>query len=1502
MKKLIRGLFVLIMVVANNFSLIHAQQLERQVDEMFQLRNHLEKVYSKNPQQRHLEKQAAEQLYDSFKDYSQRMSAHPMLLKSSSRLIIPVVIHNIYEAQSMDGYVNDDRVHEAIQMLNDDYNLNNEFRSSIIDEFKDIEGDAGIEFRLAQIDPNGKHTTGITRHQSWLTMDGSWEHPEVKRICSWPREKYLNIWVVYSSDGENGSAWAYLPSQVADGSEREDLDGIVISEWALGKRTPGYYSTLTHEIGHFLGLEHTWGSAKIGSSGACDTDDGINDTPDCNGYGVDGDHYYISCGSLDNVQNFMELSKYANMYTMGQVSYMRNTLSQSVADRNNLCTRENYQETLIFDEPHLIFSNNVFEENIVNDGRISATSQLTLHNIEFALTGKLTKGVDFDVVNVPSGLSVEITVNSTSRAVIELIGNAQNHLEEHSIDNLTIVLKKAALNGDYKNLMNPDNTFAVQFKDLAGIVYHPYDDVYISIPDNKIWNWFVVPGFSMDYGAYINSILMLQTYQKPVVCEAGTHNISLLQTGDVVGPDSYWEAEGEDPDLHIIYNSGYTVWKGQTGYMGIKLWKSDGNGEIDYYYGYLELRVDADATGYEVLGVGYNPVPGQPIVVGVAASELIVPITDLYESDDNDGSIITNASLRLLSDQFSIDKGGFFEEGTHFSVSNLPAGLTVSVYVDDANNARIYINGNAVDHESVHSCNVGVIFENAAFLGGDVAMVANSSLNLALNFRDEYQIVYVDVEDFTVSSENSWQLYKLGYRDASFGVWYDNETNTSRIELYKNEGVSVDMNRNLVPLSEGTVIHEGLHWVAGGGFPEEHNVSAPTYSDWNGLEGYVGMRFAHKDQYFYGWAHIQVAADGQSYTIFDYAFNETLGEPIVAGRIQTEALVTLASDLLQESKNNDGTFDKIVDGELFFCDFAKSNSTLVEGEDFVVTGLPDGITIELNTSGSKTFSINLSGQMAKHERINSTQFEIVFQDVAFSGINSDEVAGYSVAFQISCFDVIDIDYVNMLDQKVDAANTWYSFYLHNTKFGIFFMDYEEETTLRFETYTQRMICASGTINLKPLPKGTVINKNSAWVAGGNYPDLHVVYSSEFTQWAGQTAYAGIEVVAADGIYYGWLRFHVAEDGSSYQLLDYVIQNIPGVPIITGEVDEGVILLATDRICDDATTKQFSESIIDLELNGAATFVSGSMVEDQHYMIQGLPTGFTASIQTVDNHNCQLIVSGDTRDYYNEQIINLEIEFTSEAFVSHVAADIAGAILPVQLSFEDPYDVNTKSYIDFSVGENYTWENFNLIDDFWGGLWYHSDSRSLFLEMYDDQVVCQPGTQNIILLEEDEAIGPDLTWESQGVDFPGQHLAYSDSYTELAGKEGYAGVRVQQDGKWHYGWIRLSINETGTRLMTTGFGICLRPETTIPAGHTSLALFSADKTTVQMGETIMFSDESLTPSDEWTWYFEGADQTGSIEQNPQVTYSVSGVYRVMLTVNSIEVKGASVVYEDYVYVE
>ncbi|MGD2093234.1 MAG: C1 family peptidase [Candidatus Aminicenantes bacterium] len=70
-----------------------------------------------------------------------------------------------------------------------------------------------------------------------------------------------------------------------------------------------------------------------------------------------------------------------------------------------------------------------------------------------------------------------------------------------------------------------------------------------------------------------------------------------------------------------------------------------------------------------------------------------------------------------------------------------------------------------------------------------------------------------------------------------------------------------------------------------------------------------------------------------------------------------------------------------------------------------------------------------------------------------------------------------------------------------------------------------------------------------------------------------------------------------------------------------------------------------------------------------------------------------------------------------------------------------------------------------------------------------------------------------------------------------------------------------------------------PESVTP--QPPVADFSADPTTVEVGNSVQFTDLSTNNPTSWDWTFEGGTPASSTDQNPQVTYNTIGTYTVTL---------------------
>lgn len=254
-----------------------------------------------------------------------------------SVLIIPVVVHVIHNYGAEN--VSDAQIFDMMRIINEDFAKLSSDTNEIDPDFKPIAGKTKLEFRLAQIDPDGNCTRGITRHVSELTANAD---DNVKDIVSWNTSKYFNIWVVRSISFGAG-AYAYYPGTIDP--QYEGVVCLASQFGSIGASSPSNFSarTMTHEIGHYFNLAHTWGdSNEPGSADNCLWDDDVEDTPNTVGVSNQGcNKNMMSCGVKSNVENYMDYSSCGRMFTNGQVTRMRTALYSSIGSRNTLWTLAN---------------------------------------------------------------------------------------------------------------------------------------------------------------------------------------------------------------------------------------------------------------------------------------------------------------------------------------------------------------------------------------------------------------------------------------------------------------------------------------------------------------------------------------------------------------------------------------------------------------------------------------------------------------------------------------------------------------------------------------------------------------------------------------------------------------------------------------------------------------------------------------------------------------------------------------------------------------------------------------------------------------------------------------------------------------------------------------------------------------------------------------------------------------------------------------------------------
>ncbi len=410
-----------------------------------------------------------------------------MTPKNGNPYVIPVVFHIIHNYGPEN--INDSQVLDAVRLINEQFRKRNADTSSIVPAFKNIAADCEIEFRIAQLDPNGNCTSGITRTVSSLTHIG--DH-QVKSLIQWPPDRYLNVYICEQAAGLAGHA---MMPPTADTIPQ--WDGIVMQHayvGSIGTSSPSKKTVLTHEIGHYLNLYHIWGGNNVpnyyylpvANAGNCAFDDEVADTPNtigwqtCNTAGQ-------SCGGLNNVQNYMDYSYCSMMFTEGQKVRMHAALNSSVANRNNLWQPANLIATGTDDVTYYLCKVQFdVSKKVICAGESVDFTDISSHGIS-SRAWTFNGGT---ATNTTDSLTTVTYANPGKYAVTLKVGNGINFIDTTLVDFITVLPATGTITG-----MN------------EGFEYQPgYFQNWMTTPKDTPINWdFTSVGFESNNAFFLNN-------------------------------------------------------------------------------------------------------------------------------------------------------------------------------------------------------------------------------------------------------------------------------------------------------------------------------------------------------------------------------------------------------------------------------------------------------------------------------------------------------------------------------------------------------------------------------------------------------------------------------------------------------------------------------------------------------------------------------------------------------------------------------------------------------------------------------------------------------------------------------------------------------------------------------------------------------------------------------------------------------------------------------------
>lgn len=461
---------------------------------------------------------------------------------------IPVVVHIIHNGDPVNTTANpnngenisDAQALSQINVMNQDYRRMAGTPGGA--NSTGVAVDVEINFCMAKTDPSGNLTNGVVRHNiapyTNNVADGAggpdWETKtdveNMKTATQWDPTRYLNMWTFrpggnpLDQGGLSGLlGYAQFPSNsgLAGLNTYEgaaSTDGVVAAFDAFGTIADddgsfymnGTYNlgrTMTHEVGHWLGLRHIWGDTST-----CGNDDYCADTPDA----TTPNYSCITVDSCtsdglgnDQVENYMDYTNDACMDTFTQDQKDRMQAVMAVSPRRvelNSSTTCNAPNSPYFDIIN------------TNGNQSSCSGNDAIFNFSYSQYNGFNENTVFTVVGNPAGSSVNIVPSS---------------LNTDGTFNLTISNLIGISNGNYP--ITVTGTAASMSKDVnitltiglcSSVANTDYETSTTLVSIGTINNASSKPSGYSDYTAITTDITVGQTYPLTVnVNTDGGYNV-----------------------------------------------------------------------------------------------------------------------------------------------------------------------------------------------------------------------------------------------------------------------------------------------------------------------------------------------------------------------------------------------------------------------------------------------------------------------------------------------------------------------------------------------------------------------------------------------------------------------------------------------------------------------------------------------------------------------------------------------------------------------------------------------------------------------------------------------------------------------------------------------------------------------------------------------------------------------------------------------------------------
>ena len=396
-------------------------------------------------------------------EYNQMINNYITSLESKPKnavqatITIPVVVHIVYNTTAEN--LTDAQIQSQIQVLNEDFGRTNADRIKVTQPtFSTVAAGSSIQFCLAQRDPNGNATTGITRTSTTKTSFGTDDQVKSNSTggkTAWDVTKYMNIWICDLGSsllgygefptGSLSNTWGLVLNYRYTGR-----NGSAQSPFNLGR-------TGTHEVGHCFNLIHIWGDEN-GCSGSDQCADTPNQAASSSGCFTAGSIQTDACATSSPGKMWMNYMDYTDdacmyMFSQNQVTRMEAIINNppwNVLKTSNGCTPVTSLDASISTIINPANNSSICNNNITPVVRLlnAGSTTLTTSVIYYKMDATATQSLNWSG-SLTTGNSTTVTLNTFSNLTagahtfsawvgLPNGGTDQNASNNSSVSNFTV--------------------------------------------------------------------------------------------------------------------------------------------------------------------------------------------------------------------------------------------------------------------------------------------------------------------------------------------------------------------------------------------------------------------------------------------------------------------------------------------------------------------------------------------------------------------------------------------------------------------------------------------------------------------------------------------------------------------------------------------------------------------------------------------------------------------------------------------------------------------------------------------------------------------------------------------------------------------------------------------------------------------------------------------------------------------------------------------------------